>query len=141
MVASLIRRAFLPTCTGGPARPLADVTDTGREAGEGREMVAAIEARPGRPAARFTRADGPRPSDGVAPAPAVPGNQRLRLGWAPGGCLVQGDRPPVTGPVPHHRIDDAPGPADLVRADEKGRIADQRVQDDALVGVRRLLLE
>ena len=48
------------------------------------------------------------PSARVAPRPAVPGDQRAGLGGTPGGRLVQRDGALVTGPVPHHRVDDAP---------------------------------
>src|SRR4051794_39340513 len=84
----------------------------------------------------------PDPASGrVAPGPAVPGDQCAGLGGTPGRCLVEGDGAPVAGPVLHDRVDDAPGAADLVGPDEEGGVADQRVQDDPLVGIGGLLLE
>src|SRR4051794_28959979 len=47
------------------------------------------------------------PSGRVAPAPAVAGDEQIRLRRTPCGCLVQGDGTPVPGPVLHDRVDDA----------------------------------
>ena len=55
--------------------------------------------------------------------------------------MVQRDGSWVLAPVPQHRVDDAPGTADLVGPDEEGGVADERVEDDALVGVDGRLLE
>src|ERR687889_77630 len=45
------------------------------------------------------------------------------------------------GPSPHHRVQDLPRPFGLVRPNKKRRIAEQEVEEEALVGVRNLFKE
>ena len=76
-----------------------------------------------------------------APPTAVPGDQRGRLRRPPGRRLVEGNRARVFGPVAEDGVDDAPRSPHFIRADEQCRIADERVEDDPLVGVGGLLVE
>src|SRR3954469_17226511 len=82
-----------------------------------------------------------RPSARQPPSAPVAGDERPGLGRSPGRGLVQRDRPAVGAPELQHRVDDPPRAADLVGADEERGVADERVEDDPLVGVDRLLLE
>src|SRR4051812_43407886 len=81
-----------------------------------------------------------RPS-GVPPGPPVPLDQPVGLVRSPRPGLVRRDPLGVVGPVLDDRVDDPPALQDLVRADEQRRVADQRVQQQPLVRLRRLLGE
>src|SRR4051812_41358953 len=68
------------------------------------------------------------------PRPPVAGEHRVGGRRAPGAGLV-GLGPSVLGPVRENRVEDLPGPLHLGVPGEQGRLAEEHVEDQSLVGL------
>src|SRR5205814_3482020 len=74
-----------------------------------------------------------------APSSAVAGQQLVRFRWSPGARLVVREvRRWTVGPGLDDRRDDAPRLLDLVRPREQRGVAEKCVENEGLVGIRRV---
>src|SRR5205085_1501665 len=77
----------------------------------------------------------------TAPAPAVAAEEVVGLFRAPRAGLVAGQGDVALLERLQHRVDDTPGLGHLVGADEQRLVAEEGVEQQPLVGLRRLLQE
>src|SRR6266516_5536440 len=76
---------------------------------------------------------------GFAPGAAVTLQQLVRRGRSPGAGAVEVERATLAAvPPPPDRVDDLPGPLHLVVASEERGVADHAVEEQRLIGIRRV---